>query len=193
MAASVPCGPYPRATTLPSGPADPSTRGGTDSSCRRVPDPGPGGAGVCSRAWRHDHGRGCGLRSHRGRIAHHRSGAGRLGSRARHEKARREGGNRPDEIDYLTRTAPPHESATRRRPPPSRSLRSAVLSGSAGELDEVDDRTPSGRRGRARGRAVCPSFLPDSFIPPTINYEFPDPECDLDYVPNTGRTATLNR
>jgi 3-oxoacyl-[acyl-carrier-protein] synthase II len=34
--------------------------------------------------------------------------------------------------------------------------------------------------------------LRDQVIPPTINLESPDPECDLDYVPNVARKATLD-
>ncbi len=33
--------------------------------------------------------------------------------------------------------------------------------------------------------------LRDQVIPPTINYEVPDPDCDLDYVPNRARSARL--
>jgi 3-oxoacyl-[acyl-carrier-protein] synthase II len=40
--------------------------------------------------------------------------------------------------------------------------------------------------------AICVKALNQSLIPPTINYEFPDPDCDLDYVPNQARSAELN-
>ncbi len=39
---------------------------------------------------------------------------------------------------------------------------------------------------------ACILSMQHNTIHPTINYETPDPECDLDYVPNTPREATLN-
>lgn len=39
---------------------------------------------------------------------------------------------------------------------------------------------------------ACILAVENGVIPPTINYEYPDPECDLDYVPNTARQAKLD-
>jgi 3-oxoacyl-[acyl-carrier-protein] synthase II len=39
--------------------------------------------------------------------------------------------------------------------------------------------------------AVCLEAMRRGVIPPTINYEHPDPECDLDYVPNEARRADV--
>jgi 3-oxoacyl-[acyl-carrier-protein] synthase II len=39
---------------------------------------------------------------------------------------------------------------------------------------------------------ACVLSIRDNVIHPTINYEYPDPECDLDYVPNTARKAQVN-
>lgn len=38
----------------------------------------------------------------------------------------------------------------------------------------------------------CLLAMRDSIVPPTINYEEPDPDCDLDYVPNTARRSNVN-
>lgn len=39
--------------------------------------------------------------------------------------------------------------------------------------------------------AICALAIKNGIVPPTINYENPDPECDLDYVPNTAREKKL--
>ncbi|RJX20952.1 MAG: beta-ketoacyl-[acyl-carrier-protein] synthase II [Ammonifex sp.] len=39
--------------------------------------------------------------------------------------------------------------------------------------------------------AICVMSINNGVIPPTVNYENPDPECDLDYVPNTARAARV--
>ncbi|MEX1155767.1 MAG: beta-ketoacyl-[acyl-carrier-protein] synthase II, partial [Chloroflexota bacterium] len=39
---------------------------------------------------------------------------------------------------------------------------------------------------------ACVLAIENGILPPTINYEFPDPECDLDYVPNEARSVPIS-
>ncbi|MGH2628732.1 MAG: beta-ketoacyl synthase, partial [Anaerolineales bacterium] len=49
---------------------------------------------------------------------------------------------------------------------------------------------PQGACGAA-GVAATLLGMRDSFLPPTINLEKPDPACDLDYVPNAARPCSF--
>ncbi len=40
--------------------------------------------------------------------------------------------------------------------------------------------------------AICALAIANNVVPPTINYDEPDPECDLDYVPNTAREMKVD-
>ena len=50
---------------------------------------------------------------------------------------------------------------------------------------------PLGATG-AMEACICALALDRQWVPPTINYQNPDPSCDLDFVPNHGRAAELN-
>jgi len=50
-----------------------------------------------------------------------------------------------------------------------------IIAGAAGALEAI----------------VCVLTLKHGIIHPTINYEHPDPECDLDYVPNRAREVSV--
>ena len=48
-----------------------------------------------------------------------------------------------------------------------------------------------GAAGAIEAAAVCKS-IQENVMPPTINYEEPDPECDLDYIPNESRSEEVH-
>ena len=65
-------------------------------------------------------------------------------------------------------------------------------------IGKVAVSSTKGSIGHALGAAggletiICALTIKHGIIPPTINYETPDPECDLDYTPNTARERTVN-
>ena len=48
-----------------------------------------------------------------------------------------------------------------------------------------------GAVGAIEAAAVCKS-IQENVVPPTINLDTPDPDCDLDYVPNESREIEVN-
>ena len=97
----------------------------------------------------------------------------------------------PTAIDYVnahgsgTRQNDRHETAAFKR-----SLGAARLR-RAGEFDQVHGRAFAGRD-RIDRVAACALAIEQNVVPPTANYEVPDPECDLDYVPKVARDARVD-
>jgi beta-ketoacyl-acyl-carrier-protein synthase II len=97
----------------------------------------------------------------------------------------------PDEIDYIN----PHGSST----PLNDSMETKAIKEVFGpRAYEVAISSTKSMLGHAMGASgtieaiACTLAIRDGIIPPTINYEYPDPDCDLDYVPNVGRKQTVN-
>jgi 3-oxoacyl-[acyl-carrier-protein] synthase II len=97
----------------------------------------------------------------------------------------------PDEIDYVNA----HATST----PLGDASETEMLKLALGE--ENAHKTPVSSTKSATGHclgaagAVEAIFatlaIRDGKLPPTINYETPDPECDLDYIPNESRDADV--
>lgn len=96
----------------------------------------------------------------------------------------------PEEIDYINA----HGSSTRLNDKIETKIIKEIFGERAFNIPISSIKSMIGHpMGAAGAIEVIATILAikNQFIPPTINYEFPDPDCDLDYVPNIGRKAQI--
>jgi 3-oxoacyl-[acyl-carrier-protein] synthase II len=105
-------------------------------------------------------------------------------------KAIHDAGLQPTDIDYINA----HGTSTRYNDAKETLAIKRLLGEDAYRVPVSSTKSVTGHLLGAAGAveaAICVLALQHQTIPPTINYEHPDPECDLDYVPNAARPATL--
>lgn len=97
----------------------------------------------------------------------------------------------PEEIDYINA----HATGT---PLGDRSETQAIRQVFGAHADKLKVSATKSATGHLFGAAggleavIAVKSLVEGVVPPTINYDTPDPECDLDYVPNVARTTDLH-
>ncbi len=107
------------------------------------------------------------------------------------ERVLSDAGVSPEEVDYINAhgTSTPYndkfETAAIRKVfgPAADKLMVSSTKGMTGHL--------LGAAGAVEA-AVCAKTIQEGVVAPTVNYEHPDPDCDLDYVPNVAREADVN-
>jgi 3-oxoacyl-[acyl-carrier-protein] synthase II len=105
--------------------------------------------------------------------------------------ALRQAGVAPDEIDYIVAhgTSTPLNDATETK---------AIKRAFGDQAYRIPVSSPKSMVGHMLGAAGAASAIAavgaiqDGWVPPTINYHDPDPECDLDYVPNVKRQVRVD-
>ncbi|PYP86173.1 MAG: beta-ketoacyl synthase [Blastocatellia bacterium AA13] len=102
-----------------------------------------------------------------------------------------EAGLRPDEVGYINL----HGTATKINDKTESAAVRIGFGDSAKEIPASSTKSmighPQGASGAAGAVATLMGMKHD-FAPPTINFSEPDPECDLDYVPNIGRAVKID-
>jgi 3-oxoacyl-[acyl-carrier-protein] synthase II len=106
-------------------------------------------------------------------------------------RALQRAGREPDAVDYINA----HGTGT----PLNDSAETRAVKAALGEVASVVPMSSTkSMHGHLLGAAgaveaiITILAMRDEFVPPTINLDEPDPECDLDYVPNVGRSKRIN-
>jgi 3-oxoacyl-[acyl-carrier-protein] synthase II len=106
------------------------------------------------------------------------------------KQALKDAGLRPEQIDYINA----HGTSTQVGDKTETVAIKGVFGDHAYKLAVSSTKSMTGHLLGAAGgleAAISALALKHGVMPPTINYETPDPECDLDYVPNVKRQAKL--
>jgi 3-oxoacyl-[acyl-carrier-protein] synthase II len=105
--------------------------------------------------------------------------------------ALRDAGIDPEKVDYINA----HGTSTPLNDPTETKAIKAVFGEHAYKLAISSTKSMLGHAMGASGTLeaiACTLAIRDQIVPPTINYEYPDPDCDLDYTPNQARRCDVN-
>jgi len=122
--------------------------------------------------------------------AHHLTAPSALGAASAIRRALNDAGIAPEQIGYINA----HGTGTAANDPTeTRAIRDVF----GAHADRVPVSSTKSMHGHGLGAAgaleAIATFLAlrEGYVPPTANYTEPDPECDLDYVPNQARPARV--
>ena len=112
------------------------------------------------------------------------------GAAASMRNALDDAGLTPQDIDYISA----HGTATQQNDQVETQAVKAVFGAAASRVPVSSIKSMLGHLIAAAGATeliTCVLAIRDQVLPPTINYRHPDPDCDLDYVPNEPRKADV--